>query len=80
MITHSHLKKFSKLELERRQQTVKISVNMDTLVTAENVANKLVDVPTLVYLKQTSILHCYSIVVVKVTFALSSSKNIFIMV
>ena len=38
VITHSHLKKSLKLELERRQHTVNISVNMFTLVMAENVA------------------------------------------
>ena len=55
MITHSHLKKFSKLELERRQQTVKINVNMDTQVTAENIAYKLVDAYTNVGLPKTDI-------------------------
>ena len=37
-------------------------------------------VPTLVYLKQTSIRRCYSLMFVKVTFVVSSSKNIFITV
>ena len=38
VITHLHVKKSLKLELKQRQHTVKISVNMFTLVMAENVA------------------------------------------
>ena len=39
VITHSHLKPFFlQLDLGRKQHTVKISVNMSTLVNAENEA------------------------------------------